>query len=178
MLFRSEGYNVNYQPGFKFRGLNNPNIFFDENHERLTQNYRNSFIRLALYYAAQREDTKVIETLDMMESKIPRSVIEMDHRLLFDVGNVYRQAGAIEKYLEIAKDVEVYALKALELNPTDVSSFYNPYRLLLDIYEFTKQYDKSIDLLNKVKTFSNDPSIDDMINRLKMQKAEEDSIKK
>ena len=173
-----EGYNVNYQPGFKFRGLNNPNIFFDENHERLTQNYRNSFIRLALYYAAQREDTKVIETLDMMESKIPRSVIEMDHRLLFDVGNVYRQAGAIEKYLEIAKDVEVYALKALELNPTDVSSFYNPYRLLLDIYEFTKQYDKSIDLLNKVKTFSNDPSIDDMINRLKMQKAEEDSIKK
>lgn len=36
-------YNTNYQPGFKFRGLNDSTIFMDDNHTRLTLNYRHAF---------------------------------------------------------------------------------------------------------------------------------------
>ena len=32
-----------FQPGFRFTGLNDPTIFFDENHTRMVQNYRISF---------------------------------------------------------------------------------------------------------------------------------------
>jgi hypothetical protein len=173
-------YSKDYKPGFKFRGLNDPSIFFDDNHERLVQNYRNSYIRLALYYlndGNQRE--KSIEALDEMDRKIPRSILKIDHRLLFDIGNLYHSAGAKEQYEIIAREVEVDAIKAMNENPTEVSSYYNPYRILLEIYENLGEFDKAVDVLTKLQDYyPNDQSIIMQIERFKAMKTQRDTTKK
>ncbi len=162
------GYSKTYQPGFKFRGLNDPNIFFDENHQRLSQNYRNSFIRLALYYLNTGKNDEVVKALDEMERKIPRSIMKLDYRLMFDVGQIYKSAGADKQYAALAGDVIKEAEKQLEINPDDVQSFYNPYRLLLETYDNTGNYDKAVKLLERLQLkYPNDPSLKAKIDEYK-----------
>ena len=92
-LEENPGYSKDYKPGFKFRGLNNPNIFFDDNHIRMTSSYRNVFIALAYYYLNHNEKKLALNTLDKMQEKMPRNVIGMDYQLLFNVGNMYYSLG-------------------------------------------------------------------------------------
>ncbi len=54
LMVQPDEFSKEYDPGFKFRGLNDSTIFMDENHKRLTLNYRNSYIRLALYYPIRK----------------------------------------------------------------------------------------------------------------------------
>ena len=114
LLDEPTGFSTTYQPGFKFRGLNDKTIFFDENHERLTQNYRNAFIRLAIYYLyKEKSDAKAVLALDAMEKKIPRSVVAMDYRIKHDISKLYFSAGAIKQYEVFAKEVIDRAVKTI-----------------------------------------------------------------
>jgi len=164
-----------YRPGFKFRGLNDSTIFFDENHERLTQNYRNAFMRLSLHYLYELKDYEmVLNTIDEMEQKMPRSVIPMDYRLLHDVGNIVYavidsvkdKAAAMDKYKAIARDVEKNAWARMKSNPRDISNRYSPYIILRDIYESTGEWDKLVQVFEKLQeVVPNDPGVQEALNR-------------
>ncbi len=155
-----------YRPGLKFRGLNDPTVFFNANQIRLIQNYRNSFIRLALYYLYVAHDNKMtVATLDEMEKKLPRHIIPMDYRLLFDVSGIYKQAGANDKYLEMVSEIEERAWKMIEQNPRNITSTYNPYRMLFEIYENTEQYDKALKVVDKLEQILPGDKTVDMLRR-------------
>ncbi|MCW9097123.1 MAG: DUF2723 domain-containing protein, partial [Ignavibacteriaceae bacterium] len=155
-----------FKPGFRFTGLNDPTIFFDENHTRMVQNYRNAYMRLAVYYRSVGDSKDLITTLDSMNEKLPYKVLGMDNGLLFEVANLYLQAGDKEKYAEISADVEKQALADLEQNPEDVNSYYNPYRILIETYENSKEYEKLLDLWQRLETmFPNDPTVKANIKR-------------
>jgi len=157
-----------FQPGFRFTGLNDPTIFFDENHTRMVQNYRNAYMRLAVYYRSIGDSKDLIATLNSMNKKLPYKVLGMDNGLLFEVANLYLQAGDKEKYAEISADVEKQALADLERNPEDVNSYYNPYRILIETYENSKEYEKLLDLWQRLETmFPNDPTVKANIKRYK-----------
>ncbi len=157
------GYSKDYKPGFKFRGLANPNIFFDDNHVRMMQNYRNAFIRLALNYLYSGRKNLTIATLDKMEEKIPRSHIPIDNiGLLYQIANIYMEAGAMDKYKEIAVEVEQQALEQIAANPgSGISrSYYDPYRILLSIYESLNENGKLLDLWKQIQgIYPNDPNV-------------------
>jgi hypothetical protein len=166
LLEEPEGYSVDYQPGFKFRGLNDPRIFMDENHMRLYTNYRNSFMRLALYYLYETaEYDKAVEVLDKMEEKMPRKIVPIEYFILSNIAQWYEMAGAHDKYLEIAKEVEELSLAELERDPYNYKSQPNPYFVLLEIYQDQKEYDKLVEMLTRLRTLSGDQSITDMIQR-------------
>jgi len=160
-------YSKTYKPGFRFRGLNDSTIYFDDNHVRLTQNYRNSFLRLALHYMNNKQDyAKVIQVLDKMEEIMPYKVIRMDPRLMFDLASIYYGAGGMKQYTKLALEIEKYAWAKMETDPTDVQSYYNPYRMLLDTYENLGQFNKALEVVNRLKVyFPNDPTINDMIQK-------------
>jgi len=152
-LFDSSNvFSKSYRPGLKFRGLNDPTVFFNANQIRLVQNYRNSYIRLALFYLYDKKDNeRTIQTLNEMEKKLPRHIISMDYRLMFDVSGIYRQAGAETEYLTMAKEIEKRAWSMLEKNPRNLTSNYNPYRMLLEIYDNTGQYQKALKVVAKLE---------------------------
>ena len=151
-LFDSSNvFSKTYRPGLKFRGLNDPTVFFNSNQIRLVQNYRNSYIRLALYYLYDKKNNNLtIKTLNEMEKKLPRHIIAMDYRLMFDVSGIYKQAGAETEYLAMTKEIEKKAWKMLERNPRNLTSNYNPYRMLLEIYDNTGQYQKALKVVDKL----------------------------
>jgi len=165
-----------FLPGFRFTGLNDPTIFFDENHTRMVQNYRNAFMRLAVYYRSTGDNQNLISTLNDMNEKLPYKVLGMDNGLLFEVANLYFFAGERKKFTELSADVEARALADLEKNPEDVQSYYNPYRLLIEIYENTEQYDKLLGLWQKLETmFPNDPTVKSNIEKYKQMTQPKDT---
>ncbi len=161
-------FSQNYKPGFNFRGLNDSTIFFDENHSRMVQNYRNSFIRLALYYINKNQDKLALHSLDTMEEKIPRKHLEMELGLLFEIANLYNTAGGTKQYAQIAEEVEGAALQKIEENPTDVQSYYNPYRILIETYGNRHEYGKLADLWQKLGVmFPQDKNVQENIKKYK-----------
>lgn len=170
-----EGFYKDYNLGFKFRGLNTGKIYLDENQRRMMMNYRNSFLRLALYYMNSGDKEKLAQTLDEMEKKLPRKYIPLDYRLLSDIASLYKLAGKPDRFLEIADEIEPQAQKNMELNPGDISSYYNPYRILLQIYEgrgdiyrekglidkSKASYQMAINLLNTIRSYVGDTRLID-----------------
>lgn len=159
-LTEAVGYSRDYQPGFKFRGLNDPNIFFDDNHKRMVQNYRNAFLRLTLYYLGKGQNELAVSTLNTMDEKLPNKLIPMDYGILYEISNLYLRAGARDKYDLFIKEVENQAVAKLISDPDDVQSYYNPYRLLLEIYETQGRNDKLLEIWQKLgDKFPQDPNV-------------------
>ncbi len=156
--------------GFLFTNLNNPGIYYDDNVRMLMLNYRYGFMRLADYYATRGDTTRAIATLDSMESRIPLEVIPMNYKILSDVTRLYYSVGAMAQFHKYAAIVEAGAKEAIKENPDDVQSYYNPYRILLDLYRTEGDYSKSIDLLEQLQArFPNERGIAQEIQILKQE---------
>lgn len=153
--------------GFRYTNLANPNIYYDDNARRLTLNYRNPFMRLAIYYLQQGDSSDVVATLNKMESAIPIEVVPMDYRILSDVARIYMLSGATKEYDKYSAIVERDALAAIQRDPNDVRSAYNPYRILLELYDAKREYQKEIAVLQGLqKMFPNESSIQLRIREL------------
>jgi hypothetical protein len=52
-------------------------------------------------------------------------------------------------------------------NQAEMNSYYNPYRILLEIYDQNDNYSKAVEILNKIAVYyPNDPSIKSRISEL------------
>ena len=143
----------------------------------MVQNYRNAFMRLAVHYHNIDKNDLVAEVLDEMDEKLPYNILGIDNGLLFEIGNLYQLSGANERYIEIAKVIEKNALSALEKNPGDVNSYYNPYRILLETYENLKDYNKLVGIWQRLETlYPNDPSVKASIQKYQQLAAGQDSL--
>lgn len=158
-----------YSPGFLFRNLNNKNVFYTDMEDGLIQNYRNIFVRLAAYYQTSLQDNKMaLRTLNIMEEKIPHEIISMDYRLLYNVGNIYYNAGNYDKFKQIALEVIPSAKANLKNSVYETNSPFNSFSMLTDIYIKLKEYNKAVDILNQLKSYyPNDPGLQKEIERVK-----------
>ena len=159
------------QYGFIFKGLDNKSIFYNQDHRRMIETYRTLFLRLAFSYSEDStKNDQVKLSLDEMEKRIPRNVVPMDYRIKYDVSMIYLRLGDVNKFNEYAREIEAIALEELQTNPGSTQSYYNPYRILIDIYEAQCQYQKAIDILNRLSLVSpNDPSVQQKMVILKQK---------
>jgi hypothetical protein len=159
-------FSKDYKPGFLFRGLNNPNIFFDENHTRMTLNYRTAYWRLAYYYTQHKQNDLAVAALDDMEKTIPEKLFPMDLGLYYQIANVYEAAGAHDKFMRMASEVEKRSWGQINSNQADIQSPYSPYRVLMYLYEDIHAYSKLVNLWKKIEEiYPNDPSVKANIQR-------------
>ena len=153
--------------GFLFTNLDKPGIYYDDNVRMLMVNYRYGFMRLAAYYTSRGDNAEAIAALDTMEARVPVEVLPINYKILSDVARMYYTAGAPTQFRKYADIVERDAQQAIIDNPNDVQSYYNPYRILLDLYDWEKDYGKSLDLLQKLHDmFPQEKSISDRIMQL------------
>ena len=134
-------------------------------------NYRSAFIRLALYYGnAALDKEKATACLDRMEQLIPRSKIPMGWELQSDIASFYHRLGHDDKFNELANEIEPAVLELIATKQFNLNSYYNPYRVLLEIYETQKTPQKSLDLLRTLSTeYPNDPNLKQRITMLEAQ---------
>jgi len=117
--------------------------------------------------------------LDEMEKRIPRDVVKMPYGLELKLSSMYFTAGAIDKYTKMARDIEKIALKQLADNPDSFTDYYNPYRVLSEIYSNLKEYKKGINLfLPLQRRYPDDPGIKGELERFQRMAALQDSVTK
>jgi hypothetical protein len=107
-----------YQPGYIFRNLGNPKIFFNQQTQRLLQNYRSAYMQLAVTYYMdfQRKQQKknipaeelanlklkIISTLNRMSQNIPEETIPIQSEdLHYQVARIYGDLGEKESMRKI-----------------------------------------------------------------------------
>lgn len=167
IMTENPSFSTTYKPGFKYRGLNNPNIYFDDNHQRMIENYRSIYIRSAFDLANAQEVGKAVQVMDFMLKKIPIDKEKTDFRLLMDMSRIYYSARMMDKYKSLAAIIEQKSLKKIEENARDFNNpYYNPYNFLLEIYENLGEYDKGLGIVQKLKVFfPNDPTLEQYVQR-------------
>ena len=95
---------------YRYTNLNNPEVYFNNNIVRLVQNYRSGFLQLSLdkLYSPNKNNNKVVELLNKMDTYFPREVIPIDdNQLDIQIGRIYSAAGdkeSLKKRLEYIKN--------------------------------------------------------------------------
>ena len=114
----SINWSRDYQPGYIFRNLGNPKIYFNDQTQRLLQNYRSAYMQLAVTYYMdyQRKQRKknnskdeleklksrIISTLDRMSENIPENTIPIQSEdLHYQVARIYGDLGEQQSMREI-----------------------------------------------------------------------------
>jgi len=153
---------------FTSNWLYKDNYKYLDDFQRLTQNYRNAYLRLVLSYLSDAQNDLAIKTLNEMENKIPIAKVPMDFGLQYEICNLYFKANGKEEYNKLSRDVEIMALEKLAEDPSDVTSYYNPYRILLDIYEGQGRNDKLLEIWQKLEIlFPEDSNVKSNVEKYK-----------
>ena len=152
---------------FRYRNLNNPKVFFNNNIIGLLQNYRSAFINLAEYYLTRNNLAKFKEIVKKEKEIMPPSVIPYTNRSIrlrmtaheFLAGersldslnarnyslNEMQKLGEIWAYLRQWRYASAALEKALKLNPEDPRT----QGFLINIYDQTGEIEKAAELLKK-----------------------------
>jgi hypothetical protein len=106
-----------------------------------------------------------------MEALMPRSKIPMGWELESDLAGFYHRIGKMEKFNELAAEVETEARKLIEAGQVNMNSYYNPYRALIDIAEMRGDYKRELEILKDLQSryYPNDPSLKARIDLVQIQ---------
>ncbi len=155
---------------YQYRNLDNPYVYYNTNKLKLMQNYRSAFQQLSAYYLEKEDTNSARETLNMMEEKIPESVIpfssefgailiaqlydrigedpEIDRRVANVIEGHYvpenQRMSIAEYYAQVYQDYEraVETIRPLlEQNPSNSQVFAQIIRYLV----FAKLYDEAVE---------------------------------
>ncbi len=89
---------------FEWGGMNNPDVYIDENNTRMMTNIRNSFNRLASGLIEEGKNEMAIEVLDRCFELIPVDLISPEY-FATELAASYYKAGAKEKGKEITEQI-------------------------------------------------------------------------
>ena len=93
---------------YKFGGLNNPNVYLDENNLRMTMNLRNNFTRLTDALLAEGKKEKALKVLDRCMDVMPLNTVPPNYFMIGIVKD-YVRAGNLEKSEEIMNAIIDYS---------------------------------------------------------------------
>jgi hypothetical protein len=133
-----------FQRGFIFHNYNNPKIYIEEQAQDILDTYR-ALYAMSARDLAMSDKEKSKKYIDIMEKRMPHTVLPIRFDLLLDILDVstfLNDEGKIQYYSKFA---EAEGLKRLAQNPRDVEIM----SILSMIYERTRQYDKALNIYNK-----------------------------
>jgi MFS family permease len=158
------------QDGYFFNNFSKTGMFFNQVEENIVQSYRSQYLTFAYEYSTQGDKAKTNEVLNRMEANFPKEIVPYDYRILYDICMLYARADNMNKFNELSPIVEKDALDAMKKNPGDIQSYWNPYKLLIDIYETRADYAKAIDILYQLDRMTpNNPEVKQKIEMLKLK---------
>lgn len=123
---------------FQYRGLNDPDVYFNDNIRGLLQNYRAAFLRLTREYALAGQYDEMAEVLDKMEEVIPEEVIPIEHdQIVMQIGQMYNMAKRPEEFIKRLERI-------IERSPDNAQA----YGWLVAMYTRENQKQKAIEILD------------------------------
>lgn len=93
---------------FKYDGINDPSLYFDESHMRSIMNYRSNFSRLATALIAEGKNEKAVKVLDYCLEVLPEETVPYNY-FMIGIADAYFKAGETEKGKEVGQRIiEIY----------------------------------------------------------------------
>ncbi len=162
------------QTGYRWRGLQNPETYFDEDSRRLVMsNYRNLFLTLAdQYMYTVRDYENGLKVLGRMEEVIPRSVIEMDPNMKYRVAMHYSEAGDTTTMHALLHEVVSQIEPERDVWLTQQLTQFSPLLVLFYSYMELDRFDEADDLLRTMSaTYASQPGMSQALQQLQFQLA-------
>ena len=182
LMNEPQGYSKTFQQGYKFRSLTDSTKYYDDNEVRTVNGaYKNCFINFAQYLIAVKKDnTKAMKVLDRMSEIFSSKIFPNDLSVKYLLAIAYYKGGITDKYISLQNEIENEANRRINADPTGFNNPNNPYQILFSFYDATEQYDKEIELFQKIQVYNpRDPGIIAEIERIKKQKEQKkDTLKK
>jgi len=130
---------------FRWRGLRDPSVHFDENQRRLIINYRQAFVTYAVYLTdAKHAPSEAVAVLNRMEYCVPRANFALDYRSKSDVVQLYAMGGDSLHAREYASEIVTELAPSLSGPMTEPLNQFNPLIILAQADEVLGDYDKAI----------------------------------
>ncbi len=107
---------------FKWGGIDNPNVYLDENNLRMLSNVKNNFTRLAMQLLEEGKKDSAIAVLDRCTSLMPEKRIPYNYFNIF-MADAYYKAGETEKANAMLKSLANNTAEQLEYYITLPSKF-------------------------------------------------------
>jgi len=140
---------------YKYRNLDDPTVYYNDDVIRLLGNYRSCFFQLALEYYYQGKRDSVVTVLDSMQAKMPEEIIPITNK------EVYIQLGIL--YSECGRPDELYRRLENLRNRKNVTA--NDLIKYASIYLYQlNDHDNAIDILERL--IAQNPSNPDVIGLL------------
>jgi Protein of unknown function (DUF2723) len=152
--------------GFRWRGLQDSTVHFDENQRRLLMNYRQAFLALTVYRSNIKHDqADAVATLNRMEQVMPHAIIALDYRTKSDICDIYKIAGDTLHARVYARELVNELSPYMNQHMTEQLEQYNPLIVLSVAYETLKEYDHAIATMNHIaEEYSKIPGIRNMVD--------------
>lgn len=159
----SENFSKTPKYGFKFRNLNNMNVYYDEVHRRLMGTYRSLFISYASNVLTEDgNNEKAAEILDEMNKLISVEQFPLSFDQLFRVAKLYEDIGAkeqMERFANLCIKESEFLINNQNIQPEFIyremmGRFVGPYRYATFSYELLGQYDNAVMTLERLKSLS------------------------
>ncbi len=146
---------------FRFRGLDDPNVYFDDNIRNMLDNYRNVFSHAATVSARKGRTDVAKQLLDTIMEKVPLETIPADERSYLLMSRGYQEIGDIDRAAEIMRKSEPVVLELLENAVTQNEIKYAvPFaQYLRSIYIETQDWESASAFTNKLADIVDDPSL-------------------
>ncbi len=148
------------------RGLNDPDVFFDEDNSNLVRFYRYAYLTLAQRYI--RIENKVedgLQVLTEMEKQIPRNKIPFDYWQKIYYSDLFYSAGDMNSFNELASEIEEVCMEKISKDPFDYEGMRNPYQTLFVIFNKQKDYVKALRLAERfLYVAPNNQQVKQMVN--------------
>ncbi|MGH7456764.1 MAG: hypothetical protein ACRENG_35775, partial [bacterium] len=79
---------------YRYRGLNDPDVYLDDQAQGLAQSYRANFLTLISHHLQRQERREALELLRRMDELMPPTVLPLHSVNAFiQIGKLYAQAG-------------------------------------------------------------------------------------
>ncbi|MDX1429103.1 MAG: DUF2723 domain-containing protein, partial [Rhodothermales bacterium] len=99
---------------FRFRNLDDPDVYFDQNIRNMLDNYRSVFAHTAQSLAVEGRAGEAQELLDDLMEKMPFETIPGDVNTFVMLANAYHDVGDHEQAVEIATRAEPLVMRRLQ----------------------------------------------------------------
>jgi hypothetical protein len=146
-------WSTDYAPGYKYRNLDDPEVYLNPNILKLLQNYRSAFMQLGMEkYQKLRNKRKdsfttdddlerfkyeALEPLNLMAELMPEDVVPINsEEMKLQMGQIYHDSGDVERGKEILKQFH-------NSNRPDIVAF------LLQTYTENGYDNEAVDVLEK-----------------------------
>ncbi|MEJ2627018.1 MAG: DUF2723 domain-containing protein [bacterium] len=185
--------NKNLFNKYKYRNLDNPEVYYNVRIQKLIQNYRTAFNQLAEFYIKQNNKEKAIQVLDAMNQIIPPEIIPFSSEMAaIYIVDTYIKAGKMIDYKNYTEQVipgihqsrnEKLRLASFYMGvlnePEQVERLLYPllekypdddeiYMMLVRSYQRSGNYKEAIKVLDKLaQQYPDDAYVKKEIERLK-----------